>query len=580
MLRKPVSCLLILAFVISFFADTRSFAYTHSPLAATREPVRGRHAMVASQHELASRIGIEILKKGGNAVDAAIAVGLALAVVYPEAGNIGGGGFMLYRRNDGQAFAIDYREMAPKAATRDVFVDKDGNLIKGEGSSTIGYRASGVPGTLAGFDLAFKKHGSGKIKWRELVEPARLLAQNGYVLSNRLATLLYAFRENLAKYPESNRIFLNNGKYYDEGALFKQPDLAQTLTRIETQGATEFYTGKTAQLIADDMKANKGLITLEDLKSYKARERTPLRGNYRGYEIITMPPPSSGGIVMLQVLNMLEGYDIKAMGYNSAAKYHLLTEAMRRSFADRAEFMADPDFQDVPVAKLVDKAYAKDRASSIDLKKITSSAQIGHGQIAAKEGMDTTHFTVVDSAGNIVTNTYTINDLYGSRVTAKGTGVLLNDEMDDFAARPGKTNLYGLIQGERNKVEPMKRPLSSMTPTIVMKKDGTPWFALGARGGPRIISAVLQSVINVIDHDMNIQQAIDAPRVHHQWYPDEMIFEPYGMSPDTLNILRGYGHTFADKPGYIASATGIMIDKDGVRLGAIDSRSDGEAIGY
>ena len=583
-LRKPLVFVLLIAFVLSFSAEIQSLPFEptshNSRIVATREPVRGRHAMVASQHELASKIGVSILKKGGNAVDAAIAVGLALAVVYPEAGNIGGGGFMLYRRKDGQVFAIDYREMAPKAATRDVFVDSEGKLIHGEGSSTIGYRASGVPGTLAGFDLAFKKHGSGKIKWRDLVEPARLLAQNGYVLSNRLAVLLYAYRDSLAKYPESNRVFLNNGKYYDEGSLFKQPELAQTLGRIEAQGAVEFYTGKTAQLIAADMKANKGLITLEDLKNYKPKERTPLRGNYRGYEIITMPPPSSGGIVMLQVLNMLEGYDLKALGYNSAAKYHLLAEAMRRSFADRAEFMADADFQDVPVAKLIDKDYAKQRGATINLNKATSSSEVGHGEIAAKEGMDTTHFTVVDAEGNIVTNTYTINELYGSRVTAKGTGVLLNDEMDDFAALPGKANIYGLIEGERNKVEPMKRPLSSMTPTIVMRKDGTPWFALGARGGQKIINAVLQSVINVIDHDMNIQQAIDAPRVHQQWFPDEILFEPYGLSPDTLNILKGYGHKFAEKPGYIASATGIMIDGEGVRLGAIDSRSDGEAIGY
>jgi gamma-glutamyltranspeptidase/glutathione hydrolase len=328
------------------------------------------------------------------------------------------------------------------------------------------------------------------------------------------------------------------------------------------------------------MKANGGLITLEDLKAYTPKERTPLRGSYRGYEIITMPPPSSGGIVMLQVLNMLESRDVKSLGYNSAAKYHLLAEAMRRSFADRAEFMADPDFQEVPVAKLIDKSYAAQRGETIDLTKASSSKEVGHGEVASKEGMDTTHFTVVDAAGNVVTNTYTINDLYGSRVTAKGTGVLLNDEMDDFTSRPGKPNMFGLIQGERNKVEPMKRPLSSMTPTIVMKKDGTPWFALGARGGPRIITAVLQSVINVIDHNMNIQQAIDAPRVHQQWFPDEVLFEPYGMSPDTLAVLRGWGHTFAEKPGYIASATGIMIDADGVRLGAIDSRSDGEAIGY
>jgi len=453
-------------------------------------------------------------------------------------------------------------------------------LIKGEGSSTVGYRASGVPGTLAGFDLAFKKHGSGKISWRQLVEPARLLAQNGYVLTKRLTDLFISYKEHLAKYPDSNRIFLNGGKYYGEGDVFKQPELAQTLGRIESKGATEFYTGKTAQLIAADMKANNGLITLEDLKNYKAKERVPLRGSYRGYEIITMPPPSSGGIVLLQVLNMLEKYDVKSLGYNSAAKYHLLVEAMRRSFADRAEFMADPDFQTVPVEKLIDKNYANERSATIDQRKATSSKDVGHGKIEIREGMDTTHFTIVDAAGNIVTNTYTINDLYGSRVTAKGTGVLLNDEMDDFAARPGRPNMFGLIQGERNKVEPMKRPLSSMTPTMVMRKDGTPWFALGARGGPRIITAVLQSVINVIDHDMDIQAAIDAPRVHQQWYPDEVLFEPYGMSPDTLNVLREYGHTFAEKPGYIASATGIMIDSKGVRLGAIDSRSDGAAIGY
>lgn len=576
---------LLLAFLICLPAERLSANPTINGIRsyaarATREPVRGRNAMVASQHELASKIGVEILKKGGNAVDAAIAVGIALAVVYPEAGNLGGGGFMVYRRADGEAFAIDYREMAPKGATRDMYVDKDGNLIRGEGSSTIGYRASGVPGTLAGFDLAFKKHGSGKVKWRDLVEPARAIAQNGYILSNRLANLAVAYKEHLAKYPDSNRIFLNNGKYYKEGDLFRQPELAQTLGRIATQGATEFYTGRTAQLIAADMKANSGLITLDDLKNYQAKERTPLRGTYRGHEIITMPPPSSGGVVMLQVLNMLEGDDVRSLGYNSAAKYHLLAESMRRAFADRAEFMADPDFADVPVAKLVDKSYAKQRRASIAAAKANSSQEIKYGDVSAGEGTETTHYTVVDAAGNVVTNTYTINDLYGSRVTIKGTGVLMNDEMDDFTARPGKPNLFGLIQSERNKVEPMKRPLSSMTPTIVMRKDGTPWFALGARGGPRIITAVLQTVINVIDHDMNIQQAIDAPRVHQQWFPDEIIYEPYGMSPDSLNVLLSYGHKFAERPGYIASATGIMIGTDGVRLGAIDSRSDGEAVGY
>ena len=578
MLHKILRPTLALTFVLSLFLSIVPLEVR--VLAATPEPVRGRHAMVASQHELASKIGIEILKKGGNAVDAAIAVGIALAVVYPEAGNLGGGGFMLIRSKDGSTKAIDYREMAPKAASRDVFVDTKGELIKGEGGSTVGYRASGVPGTLAGFELAFKKYGSGKIKWRDLVEPARVIAQNGYILSDRLARLFISYRETLSKYPESNRIFLRNGNYFKEGDVLKQPELAQTLSRISLQGAKEFYSGKTAQLIAADMKANNGLITLDDLKGYVAKERTPLIGTYRGHEIITMPPPSSGGIVMLQVLNMLEGYDIKGMGLNSSAKFHVLAEAMRRSFADRAEYMGDPDFSDVPVNKLIDKKYAETRRSTILPDRASSSQDIRFGKLEGSEGMETTHYTVVDKDGNVVTNTYTINDLYGSRVTIKGTGVLMNDEMDDFAARPGRPNLFGLVQGERNKVEGGKRPLSSMTPTIVLRKDGSFWFALGARGGPRIISAVMQTVINVIDHDMNIQQAIDAPRIHQQWLPDEILFEPYSMSPDTLNVMRSFGHKFAERPGYIASATGIMIDKDGVRLGAIDSRSDGVAIGY
>lgn len=566
--------------ITAFFLFSLLFVSVPPLSGATREPVRGKHAMVASQHELASNIGLQVMKKGGNAVDAAIAVGVALAVVYPEAGNIGGGGFMLIRKKSGETYAIDYREMAPAAAHRDLYLDKDGKLIRGEGGSTIGYRASGVPGTLAGFELAHTKYGSGKIKWSELIAPARALAQNGYVLSHRLAALLRAYREHLARYPDSNRIFLNNGKYYEEGDNFKQPDLAETLLRIEKEGARDFYTGKTAKMIAEDMKANSGLITLEDLKNYRAKVRTPLRGSYRGHEIISMPPPSSGGIVMLQVLNMLEAYDIKSMGPNSSAKFQVYAEASRRAFADRAEFMADPDFANVPVSGLIDKSYAAQRRSSIELKKATSSREIKFGEPAGAESSDTTHYTVVDQEGNVVTNTYTINDLYGSRVTIKGTGVLMNDEMDDFAAQPGKPNLFGLVQGERNKVEGGKRPLSSMTPTIVLRKDGSVWFALGARGGPRIISAVMQSVINVIDHGMDIQAAIDSPRIHHQWLPDEILYEPFGLSPDTMTILTGYGHKFVDRPGYIAQATGIMIAEDGVRLGAIDSRGDGVAVGY
>ena len=572
--RKFAVLFFIIALLVSFIpAETSIFA-------AWREPIRAKHAIVASQHELASKIGAEVMKKGGNAVDAAVATALALAVVYPEAGNLGGGGFMLMRFKDGKTAAIDYREMAPQGANRNIYLDAEGKLIKGEGSSTIGYRAAGVPGTTAGLEMAYKKYGSGKIKWSELVEPARKLAQDGYVLSYRLAKLFRAYSKNLEQYEDSKRIFLNGGKFYDEGDVFKQPDLAATLGRIEKNGAKGFYEGETAQFIAADMKAHNGLITLADLKNYHPQERTPLRGTYRGYEIISMPPPSSGGIVLLQCLNMLEKYDLRSMGYNSSEKYHVLTEVLRRAFADRAEFMGDPDFVNVPVGTLIDKNYAEKRGATIDLIKASKSSDIGHGEIVGKESMDTTHFTVVDADGNVVTNTFTINDLYGSAVTAKGTGVLLNDEMDDFAAQPGKANMFGLIQGERNSVQPKKRPLSSMTPAIVLREDGSLWFAAGARGGPRIITAVLQIVINMIDHDMNIQEAIDAPRIHHQWFPDEIIAEPYGMSPDTRGALEKMGHNFAEKPSNVASATGISIDEKGVRFGAVDSRSDGEAIGF
>ena len=470
---------------------------------------RGQHGMVASNSEIASRVGVEVMQRGGNAIDAAIAVGLALEVVYPYAGNIGGGGFMMIRKKDGSATAIDYREMAPKAATHDIYLDKNGKLIKGEGGSILGYRAAGVPGTLAGFELALKKYGSGKLQWADLVRPARMLAQNGFELPYSYIRSIEAYKKDLSRYEDSKKIFLNNGKMFAEGDRLIQPELAQTLDRIERLGANEFYTGKTAELIAADMKAHNGLITLEDLKNYKAKERVPVRGTYRGYEIISMPPPSSGGAILLEMLNILEGYDLRGMGYNSSAKYQVVTEAMRRAFADRAEYMGDADFVDVPIKTLIDKKYAEKRRQSINLTSASSSAQIGHGEITGAESMETTNFTVVDDEGNVVTNTYTLNNGFGSAVTVKGAGFLLNDEMDDFAASPGKPNMFGLIQGERNSVQPGKRPLSAMTPTIVLRKDGTPWFAVGAAGGPRIISAVLQTIINVIDHDMGIQQALD-----------------------------------------------------------------------
>jgi gamma-glutamyltranspeptidase / glutathione hydrolase len=573
-LKNSMKFLLIFALTLAtciFPANTKAYR---------GEPVRAKNAMVASQHELASRIGVEIMKKGGNAVDAAVAVGLALAVVYPEAGNLGGGGFMVIRTKDGKFTTIDYREMAPAKATRDIYLDESGEVIRGEGGSVIGYRAAGVPGTPAGFEYAHKKYGSGKIGWKELIEPARRLAAEGYVLSYRLAELFKSYKNNLESYEDSKRIFLNNGDYFEEGDLFKQTDLAATLARMKNGGAREFYQGETARLIAADMKRNDGLITLEDLKNYVVKERVPIRGTYRGHEIVSMPPPSSGGIVLIQILNMLEKYDLDKMGHSSAAKYHVLTETMRRAFADRAEYIGDPDYADVPTDRLIQKDYALDRTKTIEPTKASNSQEIRFGEIAGKESLDTTHYTVIDKDGTVVSNTYTINNIYGSAVTAKGTGVLLNDEMDDFAAQPGKPNLFGLVQGERNAVGAKKRPLSSMTPTIVLKKDGSFWFAVGARGGPRIITAVLQTTINMIDHEMNIQQAVDAPRIHHQWLPDYIMFEPYGMSVDSRSILEKYGHKFAAGAGSLASATAVAVDEQGTRLGAIDSRSDGQAVGY
>ncbi len=570
---------------LSSFLVIISFGFALIPLsgrATAKAPdfAAAPNAMVASQHELASAIGVDVLRRGGNAVDAAIAVGLALAVVYPEAGNIGGGGFMLLRFSNGRSAAIDYRERAPAAAHRDVYLDKDGEVIRGEGGSVIGYRAAGVPGTVAGFELAYKRYGSGKLKWAELVEPARRLADEGYVLSHRLARLFVEYKESLDQYEDSKRIFLNNGNYYKAGDRLIQKDLAATLARIRDKGAEGFYKGETARLIAEDMKRNNGLITLKDLEDYTAVERTPVEGSYRGHKVISMPPPSSGGIVLIQVLNMLESHDIRALEHNSARKYHLLTEAFRRAFADRAELMGDADFADVPVAKLIDKEYAAQRGGTIQPGKATKSLDLRAGLPLKREPQDTTHYSIVDKDGNVVSNTYTINNIYGAAVTAKGTGVLLNDEMDDFASRPGKPNMFGLVQGEANAIEPGKRPLSSMTPTIVLRPDGSLWFAVGARGGPRIITAVTQAVINMIDHGMTIQQALDAPRIHHQWLPDEFIYEPFGLSPDTRAVLESYGHTFSPVPRFIASSTAVAINADGIRQGAIDSRSDGSAVGY
>jgi gamma-glutamyltranspeptidase/glutathione hydrolase len=558
---------------------------------ARREPVRARRAMVASTSRLASEVGSDVMKRGGNAVDAAIAVAFALAVVYPAAGNLGGGGFMLLRLKDGKTTAIDYREMAPGAAHRNVFQDEKGKLIKGEGSSTIGYRAAGVPGTVAGMDLALKRYGTGKLNWTQLIEPARRLALSGFTLTHSLARGMSENRERLELYEDSRRIFLNRGSLYKQGDVLRQAELAATLARLQKGGAREFYEGETARLIVEDMKRHRGLITRKDLRDYVAKERAPLRTTYRGNEIITMPPPSSGGVVLIEMLNMLEGYNLREMGWASARKVHLMTEVMRRAFADRAEYMGDADFVKVPVSGLIDKTYARRLRSTINLERATPSSEVRAGKPQGYESGETTHFTVVDTEGNVVSNTYTLNDSYGAAVVAKGTGILLNNEMDDFAAKPGEKNYYGLVQGENNAVAPRKRPLSSMTPTIVLQANGKVWFAVGSPGGPRIINAVLQIVTNIIDHEMSIQQAIDAPRLHHQWLPDDLIYEPYGLSPDTLRALQSMGHSLKlttekeTKTGsqlrYMGDAQGILIEEGtGIRLGASDQRNEGVPVGF
>jgi gamma-glutamyltranspeptidase/glutathione hydrolase len=546
-----------------------------------REPVRGKHGMVASTNEVASRVGVEIMKRGGNAVDAAIAIAFTLAVTHPAAGNLGGGGFMMIRLKDGRTTAIDYREMAPAAAHRDVYLDKNGTLIEGEGGSLIGYRAAGVPGTVRGMELALNKYGSGKLTWSQLVEPARRLAANGFTVTHSLARSLENSHEYLSQYAETKRIYLRNGRYYREGELFRQPELAVTFARLQRFGPNEFYQGETARLIAADIKRNNGLMTLEDLRGYVAKERSPLRGNYRGHEIISMPPPSSGGAVLIEMLNILEGFELDKFEASSSDRYHLMAEAMRRAFADRAEYMGDTDFVKAPIAGLIDKSYAAQLRASIDTERASSSADVKAGRPAGYESEETTHFTVVDAEGNAVANTYTLNNSYGSAAMAKGTGILLNNEMDDFAAKPGTPNLYGLIQGERNAVAPKKRPLSAMTPTIVLRKDGSLWFTAGSPGGPTIINTVLCIITNVIDYEMNIQQAIDFPRIHHQWLPDELVGEPFGLSGDTQRALTTRGHTLARKRT-LGDAEGIMIEeKTGMRLGATDPRrSDGLAVGY
>ncbi|MEO6260684.1 MAG: gamma-glutamyltransferase [Thermoanaerobaculia bacterium] len=574
-MRKPLSTFLIAGL----------FLATWPVLAGSFEPVRARHGMVASVSEIASRIGVDVMRKGGNAVDAAVAVGFALAVVWPEAGNLGGGGFLLMRKTDGTTEAIDYRERAPLAATRTMYLDVSGNVIPK--ASTQGYRAVAVPGTVAGLALAHKRHG--KLKWSQLIAPARRLAAEGFLVSYALQRSLASTEgKRMASFEESHRIYLRGGRAYVMGDRFTQPELAATLARLQAD-PQDFYRGLTAKRIVADMKAHGGTLTMRDLEDYQPTVRQPLRGTYRGLEIITMPPPSSGGIALLEMLSMLEPYDLKAMGWHSVAEVHTMVEVMRRAFADRASFLGDTDFVKVPVSGLTSKAYAGERRKDIRSDRASTSKEVGAGNPTAYESPQTTHFTIVDGAGNVVTNTYTLNDTFGSGVTIKGTGVLMNDEMDDFTSKPGVPNLYGLIQGEANAIAPHKRPLSSMTPTIVVR-DGKFWFATGSPGGSTIINTVLQIITNVVDFGMNIRDAVEAPRFHHQWQPDKIAWETMEFSAETWSALEAMGHIFAADPGLLLShkpdtpnigdAHAVMVDERGILLGASDPRRGGMAVGW
>ncbi len=563
-------------FTRRFFLVLLFFGFASAQAGGAKSPVRAKNGMVVSAHHLASQAGVEILKKGGNAVDAAIATGLALAVVHPAAGNIGGGGFMIVFTNKGEVTAFDFREKAPLAAQEGMYVDAKGNYVKDLNHE--GYLAVGVPGTIAGFDLALNRFG--KKSWSELTAPAVNLAEKGFVLSWALAADFKSERSDFSRYPSSVKVFFKrNGADYETGEVWKQPDLARTLKRIQKNGKDGFYKGETARLLAADMKKHGGLITEADLASYEAKERVPLHGVYRGHDIYSICPPSSGGTALIEMLNILEGYDLKSYGHNSAQYLHFLAEAMRRAFADRATHVGDPDFNpEMPISKLTSKEYAEQLRKNISLTHASKSDPARFNE--AYESSQTTHYSVVDKDGNAVVVTYTLEDGYGSRIVADGLGFLLNNEMGDFNPAPGRTDTTGIIGTTPNLVAPGKRMLSSMTPTIIAK-DGKPWALIGSPGGRTIINTVLQVTLNLVDFEMNISEAVTAGRVHHQWLPDVLVMERYATSPDTKRLLEGMGHrvTLTRSQG---SVMGIMIDpKEKLLLGASDPRQpDGAAVGY
>ena len=544
-------------------------------------PIHGENGMVVSTSRHASKVGIDIMKMGGNAVDAAAAVGFALAVTSSSNGNIGGGGFMVAHLNNGNEFTLDYREMAPSKAHRDFYLDENKDVI--ENKSLFGHFASGVPGSVDGLLMAWEDHGSGMISRKQLLAPAIKLAQDGFDLSEHEAKRFNYNKKFFSKHPETKRIFTRDDQEWTKGDIFYQKDLAETLKRIAKDGRDGFYRGKTAELIVDEMKKVGGWISLDDLENYKAKYRQPVKGKFSDYDIISMGPPSSGGLLLVHMLNMLSEVMDKSksrsidLSYNSSDYIHVLTEIERRAYADRSEHLGDSDYWDVPRKMFLSKSYAKTRADGIDFNQATASNEIKYGNNEFTESEETTHYSVVDKNGNAVSVTTTINSGYGSGVTITGAGFLMNNEMDDFSIKPGVPNLFGLLGNEANAIKPGKRPLSSMTPTIVLKKD-KPYLILGTPGGATIITTVFQNIINVIEHDMNILEAITSPRFHSQWFPDVIYYEKNSLSSSIIENLTSRGHQMKIR-GDIGEANGILIDEKGY-WGAPDPRGETSAIGY
>lgn len=595
MLRAPKLRFVVLSALVAVTAAPASALAptpTAWPYPAAGAPTRAAQGMVSSVSPIASRVGVDILKAGGNAIDAAIAVGFAMAVTWPEAGNIGGGGFMVARDAQGRMYALDYRETAPARATRNMFLDAQGNVTDASLTHRLG---AGTPGTVRGFSEAHAK--LGKLPWRQLVEPAVRLAQEGFVVDRGLADSLAAYQADLRKDPEAARIFLRDGRAPKVGDRLVQTELAATLRLIADHGPAGFYQGRTAQLIDRDMAKNGGIMTAQDLSEYRAAWREPISFSYRGHRVISMPPPSSGGMLLAQILTMLEGDDLAKLGHHQPRTMHLITEVERRAYADRNAYLGDPDFVQNPLAQLLDPAYLKARRATVDLGRATpafstrpglTEASLTEANLDAAGGSkraipaevpETTHYVVADAAGNVVSNTYTLNGAYGSAIVVPGTGMLLNNEMDDFAAKPGTANLYGLVQGERNAVAPKKRMLSSMSPSIVLDAQGRFFMAVGTPGGSTIPTTTLQVMTNVIDFGMNARQAIEAPRFHHQGLPQSIDVEANGFAPQTLKALEAMGHPIRVRAS-LGDAQLILRRPDGTLEGWADPRKGGLAVGY